>query len=222
MNKRQKISLVLNSLIFVFTVFAIISTVIGFQFMGELSVLSEKNLKSFRYFTNESNIFAALVSLAFVIFKFTKKGKSCEKLPLPFYILKLAATTGVTLTMLVTICYLAPRSKTTYFAYFMNASFFMHFLTPLLCIISFVFFEPSEKAPFKFSFLGVIPMALYACVYTPNVLLHLQNGKPNPDYDWYGFLAFGLNTIWFVLPFLIIFTWLFSLALWAMNKKAAK
>ena len=37
-------------------------------------------------------------------------------------------------------------------------------------------------------------MALYASFYTPNVLLHLDNGKVNPVYDWYGFLQFGVWT----------------------------
>lgn len=219
MNKREKSAFVINILIFVFTVFSIITTVLGIHYMGEVTVLAEKNFTSFRYFTNESNIFAALVALAYLIYKSTSAGKKSQKLPVAFYILKLAATTGVAFTMFITLFYLAPRSKNGYFSLFMNGNLFMHLLTPLLCIISFIFFESTEKKPFKFSFAGIIPMALYASVYTPNVLLHLDNGKVNPDYDWYGFLAFGLNTIWIVLPALCLLAWLISLALWAFNNK---
>ena len=47
MNKRQKAALVLNVLILAFTIFATISLVIGFKFMQDITVLSEKNFKSF-------------------------------------------------------------------------------------------------------------------------------------------------------------------------------
>lgn len=221
MNKKQKIAFILNILVFAFTLFATICIIIGFKFMEDVTVLSEKNLKSFRYFTVQSNIFAAIVSLIYIIYNLRSKVKKTEKLPTYLYVLKLAAVTSVTLTMMVTVFYLAPRSKTTYFSYFMNSNLFMHFITPVLCILSFIFFESSEKLPLKISFTGVIPMVLYASYYTPNVLLHLNNGKVNPDYDWYGFLAFGVNTVWFVIPFLIAFTWIFSFSLWALNKKLA-
>ncbi len=221
MNKRQKTALVLNSLIVAFTIFATISTVIGFKFMQDINVLSEKNLKSFRYFTNQSNILAAIVALIYIIFKYSAAGKNSEKLPSWLYGLKIASATGVAFTMIVTVCYLAPTSSNGYFSLFMNSNLFMHFVTPMLCIISFIFFEPAEKTSFKMSLAGVIPMALYASVYTPNVLLHLDNGKVNPLYDWYGFLAFGLNTIWIVLPLLVVVAWFLSLGLWALNKKIA-
>ena len=135
------------------------------------------------------------------------------------YCFKLAAVTGLTLTMLVTVFFLAPRSKTTYLAYFMNSNFFMHLITPLLFIITFVFFDNSRKPPFKLTFTGIIPMAIYSLFYTPNIILHLDNGKIDPDYDWYGFLAGGLNTIWFVYPLIFFLTWIFSLGLWALNRK---
>ena len=71
--------------------------------------------------------------------------------------------------------------------------------------------------------LAVFPdfAALYAAFYTPNVLLHLDNGKPDPVYDWYHFLAFGLNTIWIVIPLLLLISWCLALGIWASNKKIA-
>ena len=64
-------------------------------------------------------------------------------------------------------------------------------------------------------------MVLYGFYYIPNVLLHLENGKPTHAYDWYGFLDGGMNTIWFVVPVVLLITWIFSVALWALNKKFA-
>ena len=221
MNKRQKTALVLNCVIVAFTIFATICVVLGFKFMQDISILSEKNFKSFRYFTIQSNLLAALVALVYIIFKCIPAGKSCEKLPAWLYLLKLASTTAVAFTMFITVFYLAPTSSKGYFSLFMNSNLFMHLLTPLLCIISFIFFEPAEKTPFKTSFIGAVPAALYAAFYTPNVLLHLDNGKPDPVYDWYHFLAFGLNTIWIVIPLLLLISWCLALGIWASNKKIA-
>ena len=157
-----------------------------------------------------------------MIYKFTPNGKKQATLHRAFYILKLAATTGVTLTMMVTVFFLAPTSNGNFIRYFMNSNFFMHLITPLLCIISFIFFEPSESAKLTITIPGILPMLLYSFYYTPNILIHLDNGKVNPDYDWYNFLAGGLNTIWFVIPLLYVVTWIFALGLWAANKKLAK
>ena len=222
MKTREKISVIMNILIFIFTLFATISMIIGFKFMGQFEVLSERNFKSFRYFTVDSNVFAGLISLAYVIYKFTPNGKKQDKLPRTFYILKLAATTGVTLTMMVTVFYLAPTSNGNFLRYFMNSNFFMHLITPLMCIISFIFFEAAEPAKITVSIPGILPMLLYSFYYTPNILIHLDNGKVDSAYDWYNFLAGGLNTIWFVIPLLYFVTWIFASALWAANKKIAK
>lgn len=222
MKTREKISIILNSLIFIFTLFATISMIVGFKFMGQFEVLSERNFKSFKYFTVDSNVFAGLISLAYVIYKFTDSGKKSTKLPKVFYILKLAATTGVTLTMMVTVFYLAPTSNGNFLRYFINSNFFMHLITPLLCIISFVFFEAAEAQKLVLSIPGIIPMLLYSFFYTPNVLLHLENGKPVKAYDWYNFLAAGAQSVWYVVPMLYVITWIFALSLWALNRKLAK
>lgn len=222
MKTREKISIILNSLIFVFTLFATISMIIGFKFMGQFEVLSERNFKSFKYFTVDSNVFAGLISLAYVIYKFTVCGKKSTKLPKAFYILKLAATTGVTLTMMVTVFYLAPTSNGNFLRYFINSNFFMHLITPLLCIISFIFFEAAEPQKLVMSIPGIIPMLLYSFFYTPNVLLHLEDGKPVKAYDWYNFLAAGAQSVWYVVPMLYVITWIFALGLWALNRKLAK
>lgn len=221
MNGRQKTAVVLNILIFAFTVFATVSMIIGFYFMGEVKLLSSRNFHAFKYFTVDSNVFAGIISLVYLVIKLSPSGRKSLKISKVLYVLKLAAVTGVTLTMMVTVFFLAPRTTTTYFDYFKNSNFFMHFLTPVLCIISFVFFEPVEKASFPVSFAGIIPMVLYGFYYIPNVFLHLENGKPTHAYDWYGFLDGGMNTIWFVVPVVLLITWFFSVALWALNKKFA-
>ena len=221
MNKRQKVSFVLNCLIFLITVFATVSMIIGFEFMGEIKVLSSASFKAFKYFTVDSNVFAGIVALVYMIYLILLSKGKIKVMPKWLSYLKLAAVTGVTLTMMVTVFFLAPKSTTTYFAYFMNSNLFMHLITPLLCIISFIFFEPAQLS-FIESFTGTCPMILYAIYYIPNILLHLDNGKVSTNYDWYGFLFAGLNTIWFVIPLILLITWIFAICLWFVNKKCAK
>ncbi|MCR4735247.1 MAG: hypothetical protein K5829_09620 [Treponema sp.] len=221
MTGKRKSAFILNLIIFIFTLFATISMIIGFNFMDNTKVLSATSFKAFKYFTVDSNVFAGIISLVYLIYELSPASKKKDRLPKALYILKLAATTGVTLTMMVTVFFLAPRTTTTYFAYFKNSNLFMHLLTPLLCIISFIFFEAGEKTKFPLSLSGIIPMLLYALYYMPNILLHLENGKTSHTYDWYGFLDGGLSTIWFVIPLLFSITWLFSIALWGLNKKIA-
>ncbi|MBR6340282.1 MAG: hypothetical protein IKR64_00130 [Treponema sp.] len=221
MNKRQKAAIIFNIIIFVFTLFATISMLVGFQFMGKLMVLSEKNYMAFKYFTVDSNVFAGLLALAYIIYKLSPKGKTTLQLPKVFYILKLAATTGVTLTMMVTVFFLAPTSHGNFLHYFTNSNFFMHLITPLFCIISFIFFEEYRPQKFLLSLAGIIPMMLYSFYYIPNILFHLENGQVPKSRDWYGFLQGGLNTVWFVLPLLYLITWIFAIGLWALNKKVS-
>jgi len=221
MSKKQKAAFIINILIFILALFSVVSTVIGFNFMEDVGVLSDKNFSAFKYFTVDSNILAGITSLIYVIFQLRLARGKLQKLPLSLMLFKLAATTGVTLTMMVTVFFLAPQSHSTYFAYFMNSNLFMHLVIPLLAIISFIFFEPAQ-IKFSQSLTGIIPMLLYAFYYLPNVLLHLENGKALHKYDWYGFLAGGVWTIWLVIPIILLVTWLFALGLWVLNKKLAK
>ena len=161
MNKRQKVSFVLNCLIFLITVFATVSMIIGFEFMGEIKVLSSASFKAFKYFTVDSNVFAGIMALVYMIYLILLSKGKIKVMPKWLSYLKLAAATGVTLTMMVTVFFLAPKSTTTYFAYFMNSNLFMHLITPLLCIISFIIFEPAQLS-FIESFTGTCPMILYS------------------------------------------------------------
>jgi len=218
MNTKQKTAFCLNLLIFVSVAFSTTAMLTGFNFMGGSGVLSASNWLAFRYFTVDSNVLAGLVSLFYIIYMLTPAGKKSERLPKAMYILKLAATTGVTLTMMVTVFFLAPRSATTYWDLFMNSNLFMHLLTPLFCIITFVFFEAADKPSFALSPAGVIPMVLYASFYIPNIFLHLENGKTSYNYDWYGFLFAGVNTVWIVVPLILLLTWVFAICLWGFNR----
>ena len=220
MTIRRKISLCLNVIIIVTVIFSTVSLFTGFKFMGQFGLFEPFGLKSFKYFTVDSNILAGIVSLIYIGFLFVHS----ENKHLNYhwlYILKLSATTAVSLTMIITIFFLAPSAE-HFYDLFLNSNLFMHLLTPILCIISFIFFEPFGKPAFSLTLTGLLPMLCYAAYYIPNIFIHLENGKTSYEYDWYGFLKGGLNTIWFVMLILFSLTLIISISLWALNKKNAK
>ena len=224
MTKAQKTSFFLNLLIVLLTIFAICAMLADFRFMSEPSkpaVLSSTNAKAFKYFTVDSNVFAGIISLVMIIVQLLiNKGKGrLNKVPKLLHLLKLAATTGVTLTMLVTAFFLAPFQY-DFFSLFMDANLFLHLVIPLVCIATFVFFEPADISTAQ-TFAGAVPMLIYAIFYSTNIILHLQNGQTSHDYDWYGFLDGGVNTIWFVGPLMLAVTWAMALLIQTANKKFA-
>lgn len=220
MTKSQRASFFLNLFIVLQTIFAIWAMLADFRFMSDPSkpaVLSSANAKAFKYFTVDSNVFAGIISLVMVIVQLLINKGRLKKVPKLLYLLKLAATTGVTLTMLVTAFFLAPF-QFGFAALFVDSNLFMHLLIPLLCIITFVFFEPADISTAQ-TFAGTVPMLIYAIFYSINILLHLENGRHSKTYDWYGFLDGGLNTIWFVGPLMLAVTWAMALLIQTANRK---
>lgn len=217
--KKVRLSLVSNLLIFIFTVFATVVMFTGFKFMEGDLPLSINGLEAFKYFTVESNIMMGIIALVFFLFEIRIVRKRDKRIPTWIYDLKLIFTVGVTLTMLTTVFFLAPTTPFGYFSMFKNANLFYHFLTPVLSIITFLFFEGTNKIRFRYTFVGVVPMILYAIFYVWNVISHAENGTINIMYDWYGFFAGGTSNIICVVPIMIGSTYLISYLLWYFNRK---
>ena len=245
MKNRVSVSAILNLLIIILTIFSTVSMMAGFNFMDNTTwEFSATRFESFKYFTIDSNVFAGIVSIIYLCYitHIRKKNALQAKpqhggqnandslsgtinfsMPKWLIFLKLAATTSVMLTFMVTACFLAPTSSRGFFALFKNSNFFFHFVIPVLCIVSFIFFEPSQK-PVRFSqtLTGIIPMFIYSLFYTINILLHLENGQLVSRYDWYGFLGGKISNVVFVLPAIYLITWIFSLVLWLGNKRFSR
>ncbi len=210
----------MNVTIFLLFIFAIICELFDFHFMTDGSSLKKPDFSTFKYFTTDSNIFAGIISGIFCIYELLVICKKRENLPKALYQLKLAGTIGVTLTMLVTVFYLAPKSEFGYFYLFKNANFFLHFFIPTLYLISFLIFERTNEIKFKFTFISLIPTFIYVIFYTLNVILHLENGKSTAEYDLYGFIEGGIGFAFIVLPCILILSYGISFILWKINKKS--
>ncbi len=215
--KKVKVSLVLNILIVAMVIFSVLSMMLGLEFMGHSVVFTTRHISIFKFFTIDSNILVGITTLIMAIYEIIYL-KSKKEIPKFVYILKFMGTASVTLTFLVTALFLAPFSVFNYFDFYMNSNLFLHLITPIVSVISYIFFEKCELS-FKSSFLGIVPMALYAIYYVGMIVPHIENGTVSYDYDFYGFLRGGVSTVFWVVPLMFIVMYLISLVLWYSNKK---
>ena len=215
---KLKISMLLNLIIVILTVIGTYYMLNGIEFMGHEDNLSATKIEMFRFYTVDSNVLMGIVSLLFLISEIQILRCKKEKISRLLYILKLIGTVGTSLTFLTVVLYLGPISKNGMLSMFLNANLFFHLITPVLSIITFIFFEKTSKLDFKCTFLGIIPMFIYGIVYTTNVLIHANNGKIDPIYDWYHFVQGGMYQLLFVIPIMFIVTYIISFMLWKLNK----
>lgn len=216
-----KISLIMNIIIFLLTVFASIIMFTGFKFMqGPGPILESTSIGMLRFFTVQSNIFMGIMALIFGIYEIRLLNNKIEDIPVKLYILKLMATVSVGLTFFVVFTYLGPISKDGIYSMLMNSNLFFHLIIPVLSMINFIMFERTNKLKFKTTFLGLIPMVLYSIFYLTNILIHMENGKVAFEYDWYWFVQNGVWTAIIVVPVIVLITYVISLILWRLNKSS--
>ena len=214
-----KLSLIMNIVIFIFTLFATITMFAGIKFMnGKDLPLELTKLEMFKFFTVDSNLFMGIMSLVFTIedIKILKNKK--DEIDIKIYILKLMSTASVSLTFIVVFTYLGPFSEYGILSMIMNSNLFFHLLTPIFSILTFVLFEKTDKIKFKHSIYGLIPMLIYAIYYIVNLFIHLENGNVLIKYDLYRFVQKGMISLLVVIPTMILVTYLISFYLWKLNK----
>ena len=183
---------------------------------GDGVILESTKLGMFKFFTVDSNLFMGIVSLIFLIYERKLIKGEIAEIPKGLYCLKLMATTSVMLTFVIVFIYLSPLVGSIY-KMIMNSNLFFHLLIPLCSLITFVFFEKTDKLSFKYSFLGIVPTFLYALFYLINVLIHMKNGTVSTQYDFYWFVQNGVWTSLIVVPIMLIITYIISFVLWKFN-----
>ncbi|MCR4673636.1 MAG: hypothetical protein K5675_01390, partial [Lachnospiraceae bacterium] len=134
---------------------------------------------------------------------------------------QLLATTSVTLTLLVTVFFLAPTAPYHWILLFADSNFLLHLVNPLLSIIAFVCFEKTTTLTIKHTCIGILPMVIYSVYYIGAAVTHSTDGVVDYGYDWYGFLVAGLKSAFIVIPIIVVFTYLISFVLWKLNKLKA-
>ncbi|MBQ6570431.1 MAG: hypothetical protein IJL87_09250 [Clostridia bacterium] len=179
------VSMVLNSLIFGLTFGSILTYFLpGPHKAGNMDVSGTGN---FIFFTNDSNILAAIASILTVPFNI--KGIVSGKNEIPHWarVLKFVGTTAVTLTLTVVLLFLGIIYG--YPKMFEGVCLPLHLLCPLMAIISFCFFEGGEEISKKELPLAVVPTLVYGVVYLACVIVFKV---------WQDFYAFNVGGFWYI------------------------
>lgn len=212
---KKKASLIINILIVLLTILASIIMFTGIKIThGAEPVLETTKKEMFKFFTVDSNIFMGIIALVFVILQIKK-----QEITKNMYRLKLMSTSSVSLTFIIVFTYLGPISKDGIKSMLQNSNMFFHLIIPVLSIINFITFEKTDKLKLKDTLYGTIPTIIYAIFYMTNLLLHVENGKVSPIYDWYWFVQNGIKTAIIVAPMIILISYIISLILWKINKR---
>ena len=146
---------------------------------------------SLRFFTSLSNIFVAIVAIMLLVKNIKNLVRDKYEYPHWLITLKHVATTAVAVTFVTVVVLLAPTFAVMgkgYFTLFFNNNLFMHLLTPLLAVLSYVFFEREKPVKFAESLWALLPVGLYSILYTTMVVFI---GEENGGWkDFYNF-TFG-------------------------------
>ena len=165
-NAYRIISFIMNILVVILTL------VLGIRFFRENGTWNlARGKKAFRYFTTQSNVLCAISALFMCLFPNSDWA----------YYLKVMGTAAVTVTMLTVLTFLGRIYG--YKPLLSGSDLFMHLITPLLAIVSLCVFE-RRGIGFLMSFIGAIPVALYAPLYLYNVVYAPEEKRWD---DFYGF-----------------------------------
>lgn len=218
--KNIKISFVINIIIVIFTIIGLLVMLTNFKFIGGLETnVPSTPLGRFRLFTIDSNLLMGIVSLLFLINERKVIKKEINEIKPIYYILKLMGTTSVTLTFVIVLFYLGRITSYGLLSLYKNYNLFFHGLIPILSIISFIFFEKTNSIKFRYTFISLVPMIIYSIYYISNILIHMENGKISPIYDFYYFIQNGVNGMIIVIPLIYMITYLIGFTLWYFNKQ---
>ncbi len=174
-------SLVVNLLVAAITTGVIIS-----YFFTENSIIKSKS-EIFYFFTTDSNIFAAIGSVVVAIFDVKILRNKAKLLPKAALILKFAGTVCLTITMLTSLFYLAPKYS---FSFIFGGTYFhVHLCAPLMSLISLCVFEKGYRLSIAAAHIAYLPVMIYSVVY---IIMVVVIGEKNGGWrDLYSFNANG-------------------------------
>lgn len=155
-----------------------------------LTTLEDENfdhmgIETFRMFTVNSNIFMGIAM--FLTLPYTVDGLRNGYFRLPDWLVRLlfVATTALSLTFLISLFVLSPVKG--FVLIFTGSRFFLHGLCPILAIVTFCFVLKDLHLRFGSTFLCLIPVFIYACIYY--TLVEVVGEERGGWNDFYGFLT---------------------------------
>ena len=172
---------------------------------------------TFKYYTTISNGLAGISCFLLALYQIINY-KTSKEIPYFVIIFKYISACMLSVTFLVVLFVLIPASgdiNEMIRLLFSPKLLFHHTLCPILCIISFVFFENEYKIEKKSIFYSLIPTFLYAIIF---IFLNAFNIVSGP----YFFLKVNnqpiyMSIIWFVA--IMSGAYGISTLLWFLNKR---
>ena len=207
---RNFIDLIFNLAIVLSTVWAV-----RYYYVGGPDALGSVGSGCFKYFTTDSNILVAVAALVMLIFNVARLFKPEVVMPKWVSVFKYTGTAAVTLTLITVVLFLGPIAAIKaglqgYMRMFADNILALHLTTPLLSIISLIFFERDNDFSLGDCLTACLPTYVYAVVYfTMVVCLKIWN-------DWYSFTLGGKV---YMIPIAIIVMFLASFGISALLRK---
>ena len=165
--------------------------------------LADGGVRSLKFFTVLSNLFNGTICLVFAA---RLMGSGWVTQRLKTWRLMGAAAAGLTFTTVMG--FLGPVFGYQYM--FNGPNFFLHFLLPVLSMLSFMLFERAGTIPFRNTLWAMAPVLIYSVGYLGNILLHGAGDWPN-RHDFYGFLLWGWPIGVCIAVALVLITWALAL-----------
>lgn len=211
MNKKILAALVLNILVVVCTA----AVVVSYYFYSE-NPLVETGLDSYKFFTTDSNILAAISSLVLIPFEIQILRGKRKELPHAAVVLKYVSMTAVMLTFTTVMVLLLPQYDAGFLL--LGTAFYMHLAGPMAALVTFVFLETDSKIKLPETFLALIPSLLYGAVYlTEVIIIGEQNG------GWSDFYTFNKGGFWYItMPIVLCVTYLIAVLTRLIHNKLSK
>ena len=146
---------VLNVLFILLEVAAIITTIIS---VGKIQI---------EYYTEDSNIFALIVTIIYSYYLFSNK-----KVPKLVNILRLSSLAMLMITFLTVSLVLVPIYRMDLSFAYWGPNFFYHLVCPILFFINYTFFSKKEELSTKDLFISTTPTIIYGIILmTINVIV---------------------------------------------------
>lgn len=211
MDKKRKISIVLNVLIVVLEIFAL-SEILFRYLPNDKPFLWYASLT---YYTNLSNIFLLITSTIFLVCQIT----NCEK---NIYMrLRYASIVSVFVTFTTVYFFIVVTGNINLgFVVKENMWLFTHTICPVMALVSFIFFERKERINIK----DIIYPILFTICYTVLIeVIYLCDGRV-PYVSDFSEEPLDINTFWILLIAFIetIVTFLLALLVRFIDKKTNK
>lgn len=191
-NKKILFALILNILVVIST-----AVITASYYFYSRNPLVETGLDSYKFFTTDSNILAALSSLVLIPFEIQILRGKRDRLPHAAVVFKYIGMTSVMLTFITVITVLLPQYDAAFLL--LGTAFYMHLAGPLAALVTFLFLETDTKIRLPETFLALIPTVLYGSVYlTQVVIIGEQNG------GWSDFYTFNKGGYWYITMFILL------------------